>query len=98
MALILLGLGLMPSAFTIYPKNSSLVMVTDTYPIPLVDELIAKLNGSRYFSRMDLTEGYWNIMLRENTKKLTGYQVNGKVYLWNRMVMEMKNSGLIFQK
>ena len=33
----------------------------ESYPLPCIDELFSKLQGAKYFSRLDLCEEYFNI-------------------------------------
>ena len=36
--------------------NSSTVL--DSWPLPRIDEMLARLKGARFFSKLDLREGY----------------------------------------
>uniref|UniRef100_A0A914DXM4 RNA-directed DNA polymerase n=1 Tax=Acrobeloides nanus TaxID=290746 RepID=A0A914DXM4_9BILA len=42
----------------------------DQYPIPLINEILTKLNGGKYFTKIDLKDAYLQIELTEESKKL----------------------------
>jgi hypothetical protein len=44
------------------------VTVKDAYPLPLIPELIDKLQGARYFTKFDVQWGYNNIRIKEGNK------------------------------
>jgi hypothetical protein len=43
-------------------------MVKNAAPLPLISDLIDKLKGARYFTKLDVCWGYNNIRIREGDK------------------------------
>ena len=41
---------------------------SDGYPIPRIDEIIQKLGDSNYLSRVDLSKGFWQCELHEQSR------------------------------
>ena len=44
-------------------RQANQAVIRERYPIPTVDELLVDLNGSRYFSKLDLKMGFHQIQL-----------------------------------
>lgn len=49
------------------------ITVFDDEPLPDVDNLFSKLDNAKYFSKLDLTKGYWVIPIREEDKHKTAF-------------------------
>ena len=43
------------------------------YPLPRVEDLIGKMAGAKYITTMDLSRGYWQIPLFEDSKEKTAF-------------------------
>ncbi|GFS19363.1 polyprotein [Elysia marginata] len=52
----------------------------DAEPIPTLEELLTKMQGARFFSKLDLTKGYWQIPIREDCRHLTAFQTPRGLY------------------
>lgn len=45
----------------------------DRYPIPLIDDHLDSLRGNRYFSSIDLKDGFHHIEVAESSRKYTSF-------------------------
>ena len=50
------------------------ITIFDAEPIPTLDELLVKIEGAKYFTKIDLTKGYWQIPLAEKSKAYTAFR------------------------
>ena len=67
-------------------------------PIPTLDKLVSNLNGARYFTKCDLTKGYWQIPLAEDSKAYTGFQTSKGLMEFNFMPFGLSTGACTFQK
>jgi len=44
------------------------MMVKNKYPLPLISELINKLRGAKYFTKIDVRWGFKNVQMKEGDK------------------------------
>jgi len=44
------------------------ITVKNKYPLPLTPELIAKLRGAKYFTKLDIRWGFNNVRIKEGDK------------------------------
>ena len=71
----------------------------DAYMLPRFDDTVDLLVGSKYFSKLDLRSGYWQVEMEEDSKQYTAFSVgNLGFYETNRMAFGLVNSGATFQR
>lgn len=72
--------------------------VKDCFPLPLIDELLVNLSGSRYFTTLDLSSGYWQVEIEEESKHKTAFQADGQLFEFNVMPFGLCNAPATFQR
>lgn len=64
----------------------------DAHPLPHQSDCLAALDGNTYFSTMDLTSGFNNIPMAEESKKHTAFTTLMGLYEYTRMPHGLCNS------
>ena len=45
------------------------VTKTKSYPLPVIDDILALLGKAKYFTSLDLKSGYWQVLVEESDKE-----------------------------
>jgi len=70
----------------------------DVYPLPLIQDMVDALNGSKYYSVLDLCQGYHQVPVKESHKEITAFSFYGGHYEFNFMPFGLCNSAPTFQR
>lgn len=70
----------------------------NSYPLPLIDDILALLGKAKYFSSLDLKSGYWQVLMDENDKEKTAFACHTGLFEFNVMPFGLSNAPAIFQE
>lgn len=72
--------------------------VGDSYPIPSRIDIIDQLGGSKYFSILDLAQGFHQIPMDKDSMSKTAFSTPYGHYEYKRMPFGLKTAPNIFQR
>jgi hypothetical protein len=94
--------------FFVKKKDGSLCLVQDyqklneitvknSYPLPLISDVLACLRNARYFSVLDLCWGFNNICIKDGDKWEVAFSTNRGLFEPTVMFFGLCNSAVTFQ-
>ena len=70
----------------------------NSYPLPVIDDILALLGNSKYFSSLDLKSGYWQVSMNEHDKEKTAFACHRGLFEFNVMPFGLSNAQAVFQE
>ncbi|KAK7108528.1 hypothetical protein V1264_016261 [Littorina saxatilis] len=74
------------------------VVQFDAEPITDVEHLFSELSHARFFSKIDLTKGYWAVMIQEEDRDKTAFTTPLGQFRWVNMPFGLSTAGAIFNR
>ncbi len=71
--------------------------IKNQYLLSLISELIDKLRGAKYFTKLDICWGYNNIRIKEGDKEKAAFRTNRGLFEPTVMFFGLTNSPATFQ-
>ncbi len=71
--------------------------IKNRYPLPLISELMDKLQGTKYFSKLDVQWGYNNVHIKTGNEWKAAFRTNRGLFEPTVMFFGLTNSPATFQ-
>ena len=78
-------------------RSLNAVTVKNRYPLSLIDTLLNRLKGVKYFTRLDLWNAYHLIKIRERDEWKTAFKTRYGLYEYTVMPFDLINVSVTFQ-
>ncbi|CAF4447474.1 unnamed protein product [Didymodactylos carnosus] len=79
-------------------SNPNLCYKKDSFPQPTTEELLQRLGGNRYFTKLDLKSGYFQIPILEHDKEKTAFVTQDGLWEFNVLPQGVMNGPPTFQR
>ena len=66
------------------------------YPLPLIDDILAQLGNSKFFSCLDLRAGYWQVKMADEDKEKTAFTCHRGLFHFNVLPFGLTNAPSVF--
>ncbi|GBN01638.1 Retrovirus-related Pol polyprotein from transposon 297 [Araneus ventricosus] len=74
------------------------VVVKDRFPLPLIEDILDRLQGSRVFSTIDLKNAFFHVDVNKDSRKYTSFVIHEGQYQFLKVPFGLCNSPAVFQR
>ncbi|CAH8619794.1 unnamed protein product [Dicrocoelium dendriticum] len=70
--------------------NSQLII--ENFPLPTFDELLVKITGARFFSKLDLKKAFFHMPLTPESRPLTAFPTSSCLFQYTVLPMRLSSA------
>ena len=71
---------------------------TDNYPLPLLDDIISSISGSKVYSKIDLKDAFHQVPVMDSCCPYMAFKCKFGVFEYTTMPFGLKNTPAVFQR
>jgi hypothetical protein len=72
--------------------------IRDRYPLPRTDELLDKVSKAKFFTKLDLRAGYWQIPIVPECRPMTAFTTRFGLFEWQTMPFGLTGAPATFSR
>jgi hypothetical protein len=80
------------------PRELNKVILKERFHLPTADEIFNRMQGAKYFSFLDATQGFHHVKLSEQSSLLTTFHTPFGRYKWIRMPYGLTSASEVFHR
>ncbi|MCG7874779.1 MAG: pol polyprotein, partial [Candidatus Thiodiazotropha endolucinida] len=74
------------------------VTKSNSFPLPVIDDILAQLGGAKYYSSLDLKSGYWQMKVNPRDKEKVAFTCHRGLFQFRTMPFGVLNGPAKFQE
>ena len=74
------------------------ISVPDPFPLPRVEDLLDRVGKARYLTKLDMTRGYWQVPLDEESVPVSAFVTPFGHFQWRYMPFGLRNAPATFSR
>lgn len=79
-------------------RQANKAIIRERHPIPTVDEILYKMNGGEWFSKMDLRYGFHQLELEDSSREITTFVTHRGLYRYKRLMFGISSAPEKYQQ